>query len=60
MYNEWAETTINKYKDILNSAREGHVEAVKSRIEDVKPLSNVVGITQELFKVSKVRLHFTP
>ncbi|KIV97236.1 ATP synthase subunit 4, mitochondrial [Exophiala mesophila] len=52
-YNEWATTTIAKYKDILNSAREGHVEAVKSRIEDVKPLSNVVEITQQLFEVSK-------
>lgn len=53
-YSEWATTTIAKYKDILNSAREGHVEAVKTRIEDVKPLSNVVEITQQLFEVSKV------
>merc|ERR1711977_616770 len=41
MYKEWADSTIGKYKEILNSAREGHVEAVKTRIEDVKPLSNV-------------------
>jgi len=56
MYNEWAATTIGKYKEILNSAREGHVEAVKTRIEDVKPLSNVVEITKQLFEVSKVRI----
>lgn len=53
-YNEWAASTIAKYKEILNSAREGHVEAVKSRIEDVKPLNSVVEITKQLFEVSKV------
>ena len=60
MYTEWADTTVARYKEILNSARQGHVEAVKTRIEDVKPLSNVVEITKQLFTVSKVRDTLTP
>ncbi len=54
MYKEWAETQIQKIKDIMYAARAGHADAVKARIEDVKPLSNVVDITQQLFEVSKV------
>lgn len=55
MYNDWAQNQIQKIKDILNTARAGHADAVKARIEDVKPLSNVVEITKTLFEVSKVR-----
>ncbi len=55
MYNDWAATTTDRIKGILDTAKKGHAEAVKSRIEDVKPLSNVVDITQGLFEVSKVR-----
>jgi F-type H+-transporting ATPase subunit b len=54
MYKEWGESQIQKFKDIMNTAREGHADAVKARIEDVKPLSNVVDITKQLFEVSKV------
>ena len=54
MYKEWGESQIQKLKDIMNTARAGHADAVKARIEDVKPLSNVVDITQQLFEVSKV------
>jgi F-type H+-transporting ATPase subunit b len=54
MYTEWADTQIQKIKDIMNSAKAGHADAVKARIEDVKPLSNVVDITKQLFEVSKV------
>lgn len=54
MYKDWAASTINRYNEILNTARKGHAEAVKTRIEDVKPLSNVVEITKQLFDVSKV------
>ncbi|KIX05536.1 ATP synthase subunit 4, mitochondrial [Rhinocladiella mackenziei CBS 650.93] len=53
MYKEWADSTVQKYKDILNEARAGHASAVQERIEDVKPLSNVVEITKQLFEVSK-------
>jgi len=54
MYTEWADAQIQKIKDIMNSAKAGHADAVKARIEDVKPLSNVVDITKQLFEVSKV------
>jgi F-type H+-transporting ATPase subunit b len=54
MYREWSEATTNRIKEILNTARKGHAESVKTRIEDVKPLSNVVEITKGLFEVSKV------
>ncbi len=54
-YKDWADTQIQKIKDIMNTAKAGHADAVKARIEDVKPLSNVVDITQQLFEISKVR-----
>lgn len=54
MYNEWAENTQGRIKGILDEARKGHADAVRTRIEDVKPLSNVVEITKQLFEVSKV------
>jgi F-type H+-transporting ATPase subunit b len=54
MYTQWADSQIQKFKDILYSAKSSHADAVKARIEDVKPLSNVVQITKQLFEVSKV------
>lgn len=54
MYSEWASATVNKITGILNAAREGHTEAVKSRIENVKQLGSVVDVTKQLFEVSKV------
>ena len=53
-YKEWAEAQNEKIKNILNSARADHTEAVKTRIEDVKQMSGVVDITKALFEVSKV------
>ncbi|KAI4099806.1 MAG: hypothetical protein L6R37_005798 [Teloschistes peruensis] len=53
MYKEWADTQINKMKNILNTAREGHTEAVKNRIDNVKQLGDVVNVTKQLFEVSK-------
>ena len=38
----------------MDTAKRGHADAVRTRIEDVKPLSNVVEITRQLFDVSKV------
>ncbi|KPI43456.1 ATP synthase subunit 4, mitochondrial [Cyphellophora attinorum] len=52
-YSSWAEQTTGKIKGILDEARESHAESVRARIEDVKPLSNVVDITKGLFEVSK-------
>lgn len=61
MYTVWVEAANARIIGVLNAARKGHVEAVKSRIDNVKPLSNVVDITKTLFEVSKVRfdLEFT-
>jgi len=53
MYGEWADTQINRVKNILNAARQDHTEAVKSRIENVKQMEGVVDITKALFEVSK-------
>ncbi|PFH62100.1 hypothetical protein XA68_15061 [Ophiocordyceps unilateralis] len=52
-YKEWAEAQNQKIKNILNSARADHTEAVKSRIEDVKQMNGVVEITKNLFDVSR-------
>ncbi|KAL8683744.1 MAG: hypothetical protein Q9224_006658 [Gallowayella concinna] len=53
MYKEWADGQINKMKGILNSARDGHTQSVKDRIENVKQLGSVVEVTKGLFEVSK-------
>ncbi|RMZ79945.1 hypothetical protein DV738_g2988, partial [Chaetothyriales sp. CBS 135597] len=53
LYKDWSESTALRIKGILDDAKKGHVDAVKTRIEDVKPLSNVVEITRGLFEVSK-------
>ncbi|KAJ6786035.1 hypothetical protein PWT90_06569 [Aphanocladium album] len=52
-YKQWAESQNEKIKNILNSARADHTEAVKTRIEDVKQMSSVVDITKAMFEVSK-------
>lgn len=60
MYKEWADSQVQKIKDLLNEARSNHAGAVKERIEEVKPLSNVVEVTKQLFEVSKVRRDENP
>lgn len=55
MYKEWAEGQVKKQKDILNSARADHTDAVKARVENVQQLGGVVDVTKQLFEVSKVR-----
>ena len=57
MYKEWVDGQIAKMKGILNAAREDHTSAVKSRIENVKQLGNVIDITKQLFEVSKVEIN---
>ncbi len=57
MYKQWADGYHDKVKGILNSAREDHVNAVKSRINNVKDLSGVIDITKDLFAVSKACTH---
>ncbi|KZF23849.1 hypothetical protein L228DRAFT_246699 [Xylona heveae TC161] len=57
MYKEWADGQVAKLKGILNSAREDHTSAVKSRIESVQQLGGVVDVTKALFDVSKETAH---
>jgi len=54
-YAEWASAQSQKIKDILNSARADHTQAVRERIDSVSQLGTVVDITKDLFAVSKVR-----
>ncbi|KAI0900014.1 hypothetical protein F4806DRAFT_454779 [Annulohypoxylon nitens] len=53
LYSEWADAQNAKIKNILNSARADHTQAVKNRIENVQQMSSVVEITKSLFEVSK-------
>ena len=57
MYNEWAEAQINKEKNILVEARKSHATKVQERIDKVRNLSDVIGITKNLFAVSKVTVY---
>ena len=56
MYKEWAEAQSEKIKNILNSARADHTQAVKNRIVDVQQMTGVIDITKTLFEVSKVSI----
>ncbi|OQO06229.1 hypothetical protein B0A48_08817, partial [Cryoendolithus antarcticus] len=59
MYKDFSDGYASKIKNILNSAREDHTNAVKSRINNVKDLGGVIDITKDLFAVSKARLRET-
>lgn len=52
-YKDWAEGHINRVKNILNSARAEHTQAVKDRIAGVEQMKDVVAITEGLFALSK-------
>lgn len=53
MYKEWAEGQNKKIRDILNSARADHTQAVRNRIGEVQQMSGVIDVTKSLFAVSK-------
>lgn len=59
-YREWALGQADKFKNILNSARKDHTDAVKSRMSSVQDLSGVIDVTKNLFAVSKVRTQHYP
>ncbi|KAI0791924.1 ATP synthase [Abortiporus biennis] len=52
-YKEWAEGHINRIKNILNSSRAEHTQAVKDRIQSVEQMKDVVDVTKNLFALSK-------
>ncbi|KAI3403709.1 ATP4 [Candida oxycetoniae] len=53
LYTEWADGEVKKVNDILNGARNKHIEAVENRISSVGELKDVVAQTKDLFAVSK-------
>ncbi|KAL7627416.1 atp4 subunit B of the stator stalk of mitochondrial F1F0 ATP synthase [Parahypoxylon ruwenzoriense] len=53
MYSKWADAHIDRIRNILNSARRDHTQAVKNRLENVQQMGGVVDITKALFEVSK-------
>lgn len=53
LYTEWADGEIKKVNDLLNESRNKHVSAVKSRIDSVSQLKDVVTTTKQLFTLSK-------
>ncbi|PKI84947.1 atp4 subunit B of the stator stalk of mitochondrial F1F0 ATP synthase [Malassezia vespertilionis] len=52
-YSNWADSTIEKYTNILNEARAGHTKAVQDRIDTVAKQKDVVGSTKELYNLAK-------
>ncbi|THU94896.1 ATP4, subunit B of the stator stalk of mitochondrial F1F0 ATP synthase [Dendrothele bispora CBS 962.96] len=52
-YSNWASTQVQKIKNILDSARAEHTQAVQDRIDDVKKMKDVVALTESLFALSK-------
>lgn len=53
LYTQWAQGRVEEVRDILNSSRVKHVDAVKERIDSVSELKDVVNTTKILFEVSK-------
>merc|ERR1712230_83105 len=52
-YREWADGQIQKVKDILNTSRKAHTDAVKARIDSVGEMMDVEALTQSMFELSK-------
>ena len=52
-YQSWADGVVDKIKSVLNSAREEHTSAVRTRIDSVGDLKDVVDLTKQLFDVSR-------
>uniref|UniRef100_A0A060TCW4 ATP synthase subunit 4 n=1 Tax=Blastobotrys adeninivorans TaxID=409370 RepID=A0A060TCW4_BLAAD len=52
-YGQWAQGHVDAFRNVLNKAREEHVDAVKERIQSVGQLKDVVNTTKQLFAVSK-------
>lgn len=53
LYTEWADGEIKKVNDLLNGARNKHIQAVENRIQSVGELKDVVSQTKDLFNLSK-------
>ncbi|KIJ21041.1 hypothetical protein PAXINDRAFT_165836 [Paxillus involutus ATCC 200175] len=52
-YRDWANANIERIKNVLDSARAEHTQAVKDRISSVGQMKDVVSLTEALFALSK-------
>jgi len=52
-YRDWASGHIERIKNVLESSRAEHTQAVKDRINSVEQMKDVVSLTQGLFALSK-------
>ncbi|KAG2345834.1 ATP synthase [Suillus weaverae] len=52
-YRDWANGHIERIKNVLESSRTEHTQAVKNRINSVEQMKDVVSLTQGLFALSK-------
>ncbi|KAF9224133.1 ATP4, subunit B of the stator stalk of mitochondrial F1F0 ATP synthase [Gyrodon lividus] len=52
-YRDWANANIERIKNVLDSARTEHTQAVKDRINSVEQMKDVVSLTEGLFALSK-------
>jgi hypothetical protein len=52
-YRDWAQSKIDNIKNILESSRAEHTQAVKQRIDSVQKMKDVVSVTEGLFALSK-------
>ncbi|OZJ04154.1 hypothetical protein BZG36_03122 [Bifiguratus adelaidae] len=52
-YKAMADEHINRIKNVLTKAREGHKNAVRSRIDQVGEMKDIVKTTKDLFALSK-------
>lgn len=53
MYGDWARNQTNTVKELLNSSKGRHIDAVQDRIGQVSNLKDVVATTKALFEMSK-------
>ncbi|KAJ7777336.1 ATP4, subunit B of the stator stalk of mitochondrial F1F0 ATP synthase [Mycena metata] len=52
-YSDWADAQVARIKGVLDTARTDHTQAVKSRIDNVAQMKDVVALTKGLFALSK-------
>ena len=60
-YLEWARGHIERQKQLLYEAKQGHKDVIQERLSSLKELGGVIDITKGLFEVSRVRsaIHVT-
>jgi len=52
-YRDWAQGHVNRIKGIMDEARQSHTSAVRTRIDSVEQMKEVVPLTTQLFELSR-------